>query len=83
MVNILLGVLLFGLVAVTGAMAEVIHIPVGQQAPEKRDLPRPTRGMSAEAVLEHYGLPLSKLGPVGDPPISSSECPSTSPPMLH
>ncbi len=50
--------------------AEVIHIPVGQQAPEKQDLPRPVRGMSAGHVLEQYGLPTSKSGPVGDPPIS-------------
>ncbi len=59
------------LATILHARAEVIHIPVGQQAPEKMDLPRPTRGMSAAAVLEHYGLPSSKSGPVGDPPIST------------
>jgi hypothetical protein len=63
--------LLFGMAVGLSANAEVIHIPVGQQAPEKRDLPRPTRGMSADAVLEHYGLPESKSGPVGEPPISN------------
>jgi hypothetical protein len=51
--SILMGVVLLGLVAVMGANAKVIHIPVGQQAPEKKDLPRLMRGMSAEAVLEH------------------------------
>ena len=69
--NILLLVLVLGLAMVSGVNAEVIHIPVGQQAPEKMDLPRPTRGMSSEAVLEQYGLPSSKSGPVGDPPIST------------
>ncbi len=51
--------------------ADVIHIPVGQQAPERQDLPRPVRGMSATQVLEQFGLPLSKTQPVGEPPISS------------
>lgn len=50
--------------------AEVIHIPVGQQAPELSDLPRPTRGMSQDNVREAYGAPLSMLEPVGKPPIS-------------
>ena len=68
--RILLLVLLVGMAAGLNANAEVIHIPVGQQAPEKKDLPRPNRGMSAETVLEQYGLPESKSGPVGDPPIS-------------
>ena len=50
--------------------AEVIQIPVGQQAPELQDLPRPTRGMSQTAVIEEFGLPEDKSAPVGDPPIS-------------
>jgi hypothetical protein len=50
--------------------AEVIHVPVGQQAPDKQHLPRPVRGMSQNAVLEEFGLPQSKSGPVDDPPIS-------------
>jgi hypothetical protein len=53
------------------AHAEVIHIPVGQQAPDKQDLPRPVRGMSKAAVMEQFGLPESQASPVGDPPISS------------
>ncbi len=67
--NLLSGFVM-GLAIVFGASAEVIHIPVGQQAPEKRDLPRPIRGMSAESVLEQFGLPSGKSAPVGDPPIS-------------
>ena len=54
---------------VSVASAEVIHIPVGQQAPEKHGLPRPVRGMIEDRVLEYYGLPDSRSGPVGDPPI--------------
>lgn len=61
-------VLLF---AVVSAGAEVIHIPVGQQAPERQDLPRPVRGMSTTQVLGQFGLPQSRTGPVGEPPISS------------
>lgn len=61
---------ILGFVTAPAAFGEVIHIPVGQQAPEKRDLPRPTRGMSQSSVLETYGLPESKAGPVGEPPIS-------------
>lgn len=59
------------LLVAAASVAEVIHIPVGQQAPERRDLPRPTRGMSAAQVLEQFGLPQSKTGAVGEPPISS------------
>ncbi|MFT4584244.1 MAG: hypothetical protein ACI915_002207 [Gammaproteobacteria bacterium] len=50
--------------------AEVIYVPVGQQAAEKRHLPRPVRGMSQNSVLDEFGLPQSKSGPVGEPPIS-------------
>ncbi len=60
-----------GILVATPGVAEVIHIPVGQQAPERRDLPRPVRGMSTTQVLEQFGLPQSKTGPVGEPPISS------------
>ncbi len=63
--------LLFGLVFAAASNAEVITIPVGQQAPENRNLPRPTRGMSLDAVLERFGGPDIKSGPVGDPPIST------------
>ena len=57
-------VLLFALISLPSVCAEVIHIPVGQQAPEKHDLPRPTRGMNQAAVIEQFGLPESKSTPV-------------------
>jgi len=59
------------LLLIAVASAEVIHIPIGQQAGDKQDLPRPVRGMSADEVLERFGLPERKTEPVGDPPISS------------
>jgi len=51
--------------------AEVVVIPVGQQAAEMQSLERPRRGISQEKVREQFGEPLSISGPVGDPPISS------------
>ncbi|MGR8949524.1 MAG: phosphodiesterase [Gammaproteobacteria bacterium] len=62
-----------GVLLASPSEAEVIHIPVGQQAPENRDLPRPTRGMSQDKVLAEFGEPLSLTSPVGDPPISKWE----------
>ena len=53
------------------AQAEVFHIPVGQQAPEKHDLPRPPCGMSQDAVLEQFGLPEGQTEAVGEPPLSN------------
>jgi hypothetical protein len=50
--------------------AEVIRIPVGQQASDKRDIARPTRGMDKTRVIAEYGEPQSKMAAVGEPPIS-------------
>ena len=68
--------LLLGTVFLSSVSAEVIHIPVGQQAPELRDLPRPTRGMSQDTVLAEFGEPLSRAAPVGQPPISKWRYPN-------
>ena len=54
----------------TAPMAELIHIPVGEQAPELRDLPRPVRGMAQDTVLAKFGEPLTLSASVGIPPIS-------------
>ena len=32
---------------------------------------RPDRGMTMDGVLQHYGEPKMRSGPVGDPPIST------------
>jgi hypothetical protein len=54
------------------AQAEVVHIPVGQQAPEKHALaPRPPRAMSQDAVLEQFALPEGQIEAVGEPLISN------------
>ncbi len=55
------------------AIAEVVVIPVGQQAAEKQSLERPRRGTSKENVRSRFGEPLSISGPVGDPPITRWE----------
>ena len=35
------------------------------------DLARPERGMTMDGVLAHYGEPVMRSGPVGDPPITT------------
>lgn len=55
----------------TPAAAEVIQVPVGQQAPEKRVLEVPRRGATKTEVERRFGAPLAQQPAVGDPPISS------------
>ncbi len=55
----------------TPAAAEVIQVPVGQQAPEKRVLEVPGRGATKTEVERRFGAPLAQQPAVGDPPISS------------
>ena len=55
----------------TPAAAEVIQVPVGQQAPEKRVLEVPRRGITKTEVERRFGAPLAQQPAVGDPPISS------------
>jgi hypothetical protein len=57
----------------TPAAAEVIQVPVGQQAPEKRVLEVPRRGATKTEVERRFGAPLAQEPAVGDPPISSWE----------
>ncbi|MGB3610409.1 MAG: hypothetical protein WA987_08535 [Cellvibrio sp.] len=51
------------------ASAETVRVPVGQQA----DIVKPRTGVTKAKVAEQFGEPLSKQGPVGEPPISSWE----------
>ncbi|MBK9427545.1 MAG: hypothetical protein IPN63_09195 [Gammaproteobacteria bacterium] len=53
------------------AAAEVIQVPVGQQAAEKRVLEVPTRGITKAEVERRFGAPLAQQPTVGSPPISS------------
>ncbi|MEH6528609.1 MAG: hypothetical protein V7718_01545 [Porticoccus sp.] len=55
--------------------AEVITVPVGQQAAEKKGVERPTKGITKDQVQKRYGDPQEWNDPVGDPPISSWEYP--------
>ena len=55
------------------ALAEVIQIPVGQQASEKHVLPTPVRGATKAQVRARFGDPRAQHPAVGDPPISSWE----------
>lgn len=64
-----LTLLLTGLFALPLA-AEVVVVPVGQQASDKQSMERPRRGISKEKVREQFGEPVSISGPVGDPPIT-------------
>ncbi|GMU46323.1 MAG: hypothetical protein IT469_12095 [Pseudomonadales bacterium] len=61
------------LLTATAASAEVIRIPVGQQAAEKQVLATPQRGTSKSEVRRRFGEPSRETPAVGDPPISSWE----------
>lgn len=56
-------------------MAEVIVVPVGQQASEKQSLERPRKGISKAQVEKQFGEPADWGDAVGEPPISSWEYP--------
>lgn len=67
----MIAILLIG--SVTCAFAQTVSVPVGQQAPELRNLEVPARGTTQTAVESRFGSPLLKADPVGAPPISSWE----------
>lgn len=70
--------LVLALAPLTALQAETVIIPVGQQAADKQSLNKPRRGKSTDQVLEEFGSPASRRGPVGDPPISVWEYPQFS-----
>jgi len=53
-------------------MADVLLVDVIAQEPPNTQtgLLRPTRGMSMDRVLQKFGEPEQRQGPVGNPPIS-------------
>lgn len=75
--GVTLGALLFPVavlatsVLATSAVAEVIRVPVGQQAAEKHVLELPPRGTAKAEVERRFGPPLTQQPAVGTPPISS------------
>ena len=52
------------------ANAEVIQVPIGQQANDKQNIKRPTTGLKSALVEAEFGAPINKTSPVGTPPIS-------------
>lgn len=56
----------------THLYAERITIPLGQQG-EAWNVQAPRTGLSKSQVEESYGPPISRKGPVGDPPIYTWE----------
>lgn len=59
------------ILSATSTLAEVIRVPVGQQAAEKQVLATPHRGTTKTEVRRRFGEPLGETPAVGDPPISS------------
>lgn len=56
------------------ANAEEVSIPLGQQG-DSWNVDRPRTGITKTAVLNKYGEPSRRLGPVGAPPITTWEYP--------
>lgn len=54
-------------------LAEVVKVPVGSQAEDKKNIPSPTRGSSQTQVKSKLGDPRNVQGPVGEPPITAWE----------
>ncbi|HDK38437.1 MAG TPA: hypothetical protein ENG92_05420 [Thiolapillus brandeum] len=51
------------------ALSEVLLIDAVGEA-QRANVPRPKNGTPMSAVEKRFGTPLSKQGPVGDPPIT-------------
>ncbi|TCK18375.1 hypothetical protein DFR30_1653 [Thiogranum longum] len=52
---------------VQSATADTLLVESVQSAP---DVSRPERGMTMDQVLQNWGEPQHRVGPVGEPPIS-------------
>lgn len=51
--------------------AEVVKVPVGSQAADKKTIATPHRGSSKDQVKSQYGEPETMHGPTGQPPITA------------
>jgi hypothetical protein len=70
-----IGAGLMGFVGVAAtAVAETIATDAGI-AVKQPDVPAPTRGMTMHEVASKFGDPVTKIPPVGKPPISRWEYP--------
>lgn len=63
-------ILLSGLLGAAAGHADVVKIPVGQQAAQEQVGAKPRNGMDKAEVAQRFGEPRDRRGPVGDPPIS-------------
>lgn len=54
----------------TTSVAEVIRVPIGEQAKDQNPIDMPTKGMSKERVKTLFGEPLEEIPARGQPPIS-------------
>lgn len=52
------------------AIAEEIHIPIGEQGKDQAPIDMPTKGMSKARVKSLFGEPLEDVPAKGQPPIS-------------
>lgn len=69
-----IGVTLLGCLIIAPVVtAEVVQIPIGQQASELAQIKRPATGITKARVAEQFGEPIAKKEPRGTPPISSWE----------
>jgi hypothetical protein len=66
---LLLIILSFSAVIALPSLAETVRIPIGQQT----ETSKPRTGTTKATVEAQFGEPISKQGPVGDPPISTWE----------
>ncbi|MFT7223500.1 MAG: hypothetical protein ACI82Z_001036 [Cellvibrionaceae bacterium] len=62
--------IIFSFAVATTAFAEVVIVPLGQQAADKQDIERPRQGMTKSRVEAVFGKPNSRDDAVGEPPIS-------------
>lgn len=67
----------FSVLGSSGAFAETIAIPLGQQG-KAWDIETPKMGMTKDQVEVKFGAPLDKSGPVGTPPIYTWDYPQFS-----
>jgi hypothetical protein len=61
--------MMFTLAPVSGALAEDLRMPVGNQA-DRSQQSMPRTGMTQASVRASWGQPESVEGPVGQPPVS-------------
>jgi hypothetical protein len=71
-IPIALGILSLSSTAVFADQGDLLLVDAVAQAPANAPggLPRPTHGQTQAQVSRHFGEPIERLAPVGDPPIS-------------